>query len=482
MGSSSAWKSWSSLAGNAGRLLLGTTSALAFLAFLNATVLNVALPDLARAFDADAALVRWTVTAYVTVLAAGLIAGGRLADSAGRRRILAVGAALFALASAGGMVAGSAATLIAARIFQGAAAALITPASFGLLLEATPADQRTRAVGVWSSAAATSAFVGPSFGGLLVDFAGWRAPLVLSAVAALVLLGFVVKLPRSREPDGEVPSLRGAVLGGAAIAVLAVTTTKAQGWGWTDPRTIVGLATGASGVAAGVLGLGGVNWRVVDRGLLRRKAFAAANALSIVFGFAAFSWLLAGPLFVATLWHWDALAAALSVAPGAVAAALAAWAAGRLPSRAHAWVIVLGGAVLGTTMLVLIAAVDESPRFLTLWLPAGILAGIATGGALTSLSATVAASVPTRDFAQGAGINMTARQLGGALGVAAVTAVVSARGGPDQSSFAVVWLVIGIASAVTAAGAVTLVRRGERRDRSADRAGHRVNKYSSVTL
>ncbi len=164
---------------------------------------------------------------------------------------------------------------------------------------------------------------------------------------------------------------------------------------------------------------------------------------------------------MATVWRWDTLAATLSVAPGAAAAALAAWRAGRLPSRGHPWAVVAGGVVLATTTLALVATLSRSSRFLALWLPAGILAGITIGGVLASLSAVVAASIPEEHFAQGAGINITARQFGGTLGVAVMAALVGG-GGSHPSRFTAVGVMIAMASAITAAGAVALLRSGTR--------------------
>ena len=464
------------------RTLLATTSALAFLAFLNATVLNVVLPDLASGLDADVDRVSWAVTAYATALAAGLIASGRLADAVGRRRVLVWGTALFCLASFASALAPSSAALIAARAIQGAGAALITPASFGLLLEATANERRARAVGAWSAAAATSAFVGPPLGGAIVDVAGWRAPFVLAAALACVLIRFAVRLPRSRAPNRRPPSLRGVLVGAAAVTMLALTTVQTEDWGWTDPRTVIGLAAGTAGVAISVLGIGGPGWRVVELELPRQRTFAVANALSIVFGFAAFSWLLAAPLFVATVWKWEASAAALSVAPGAVVAALSAWVAGRLPTRARAWAIVGGGALLTGTALVLSGTLDQSPRFLSLWLPSGIAAGIGIGAVLASLSAAVAGSVAPRHFAQGAGINMTARQLGGALGVAVVAALTATGAGAGPSEFTAVWSVIAGAGAITALGGTALLRGDQVREPPARRERPGPSTYSPVRL
>lgn len=439
-------------------VLLATTSTLAFLAFLNATVLNVAFPDMGRALGADVHLLSWTVTAYGATFAAGLIACGRLADAVGRRRILAAGSALFVLASAACALAVSPGTLIGARAVQGVAAALITPASFSLLVSETDVNRRPGAIGIWSAAAATSAFAGPTLGGLAVELGGWRGPLALSAFAGCCLLVFVGRLPESRESDGRLPGLPGVLITGAAVALLVLATTEAGRWGLTDPRTIAGLTAAIAGLAAGVVGLGGPSWRALDLALFRRRAFAAANALSVPFAFAAFAWLLAAPLFAAGVWGWDALTAALSVAPGAVAAALAAWGVGRMPAGARTWAIVVGSVLFTGTMLSLIGALDRSQRFLQVWLPAGILAGVGIGAVLAGLSAIVGTSVRDERLAEGAGMNMTARQLGGALGVAALGAVLG-TGRPAPSAFTAVWLMGGSAGLLTAAGGMALVGR-----------------------
>jgi MFS family permease len=453
---------------------LATTSGLAFLAFLNATLLNAALPELAAALgDRGLEVVGWTVTAYAAALAAGLIAGGRLADAVGRRGLLGCGALLFALASVGCTLAGSADTLIAARAAQGAAAALITPASFGLLLEMTAEKRRPRAIGIWSGAAAASVFVGPPAGGALIDLLGWRAPFAIAAALALVLAVSTLWLAPSPNADREPPAVLGALVGAVAAATLVVTTAKAGEWGWADPRTVGGLGVGAVGVGAGLRARPRSRWRIVDQGLLGRPAFAAANVLSIVFGLAAFSWLLAAPLFVATVWSWDALAAAGSIAPGAAAAAFAARAAGRLAPPVRPWTIVFGGVALALAMALLIVELTRTPEFSEVWLPVGLVAGAAVGAALACLSAIVAGSVPSRDFAQAAGINMTARQLGGALGVAVVTALVGARGGSGPSDFDALWSVIGAAAVATAVGGAALARR-ERLSRRVPTAPRRV--------
>jgi MFS family permease len=442
-------------------MLLATTSALAFLAFLNATVLNVAFPDLARTFGAGVDLLSWTVTAYGAAFAAGVITCGRLADAVGRRRVLTVGSAVFALASAGCALAVSPATLIAARAAQGLAAALITPASFSLLLSGMEENRRARAIAVWSAAAATSSFAGPPLGGLAVQLAGWRAPLALSFLLASCLLVFLGRLPESRDPDGRLPDVRGVLTAGVAVALLILATTQAGRWGWSDPRTVAGMATAVAALAAGVLGLGHRRWRAVDLTLFHSGAFTAANALSVPFGFAAFAWLLAAPMFAAGVWGWDALIAALSVLPGAIVAALSAWGAGRMPARRRVLAIVVGAVLFVGAMLFLIASLERSPQFLEIWLPAGILAGIGIGAVLAGLSAIVGTATPEARLAEGAGINMTVRQLAGTLGVAAVGALLGTGGQSDPTEYTAVWLTAAVAGLLTAGGGMTMLCRRE---------------------
>jgi MFS family permease len=421
---------------------------------------------LQRTFDAHVELLTWTVTAYGAGLAATLIPGGRLADAAGRRRVLIAGSVVFALAATASCLAVSAGQLIAARAVQGLAAGILTPASFSLLLGESQVSLRPRAVGVWSAAAATSAFLGPPLGGLLVELSDWRVPMALSAVMSLGLAAAVSRLPERRNADEPPPGIAGTALVGAGVVALVLTASQADGWGSTDPRMFAGICAGAIMLGIGAFGVGKLRKGIVDSALLRRPAFAIANLLSAVFGFAAFAWLLAAPLFAAIVWKWNPLLASLSVAPGAVAAAVAAWGAGRLAARARPWVIAVGGALFACTAAALYAVLDRSPDPFVVWLPAGIVAGMSIGAVLASLSAIVAASVPDRQLAQGGGINMTVRQLGGALGLAVVGASVGGAGAvADVAAFRAVWLVAGTASLLTASGSLVLMRRGRFRCR-----------------
>jgi EmrB/QacA subfamily drug resistance transporter len=461
MASSAAWTSSTSRTAASRRAVLPLTSAAAFVAFLDVTVTNAAFPHLSRSFPgAELAELSWTVTAYGAVFAAVLIPAGRLADGLGHRRVLAGGIGLFVVASAACATATSSVELIAARAVQGVAAGLMTPASFGLLLRETTKGDRARAVSIWSAAAAVSALLGPSLGGLIVEAGGWRTAFGLNLPLGVALLVVLVRAVAARRPEGgALPDAIGTVLLTTGVALLVVGTTKAGDWGLLDARTLAVAGVGAGGTALALVRSGRRRAAVVDLDLLRGRSFAVATAVSLVFSFAVFSWLLAGPLFTSTVWHYDALAAALSVAPGALTATAASLCVGRLSARGRGWVI-LGGAVLfAATSVALVPALDDSPRFLSVWLPAGVLSGLAVGGVLAGLSATVAFSLPAERFAAGAGMNMTARQLGGSFGVAGLAALLGPGGSHTPADFTVVWLVGAAASLAAGAGALALLRR-----------------------
>jgi EmrB/QacA subfamily drug resistance transporter len=435
------------------------TSAAAFVAFLDVTVVNVAFPDLARGFGgASVAELSWTVTAYGAMFAAALIPAGRVADTVGHRRVLAGGVTAFALASAGCALAPSLALLIVARVLQGLAAAVITPASFGLLLAETPRPQRARAVGIWGAAAALSALLGPSLGGLVVEGLGWRALFALNVPIAIVIVAGLGWAPRGvAARDRSLPDAVGAVLAVAAIALVTIALTRGGEWGISDPRVLAPLLVGAVCLALALRRSVTSRTPAIDLGLLRDRTFALANAVSLLFALAAFSWLLAGPLFAASVWGYSPLSAALSVAPGAIAASLASVLAGRIGDEARRRVVIAGSVLFAVTLLWLALALGDEPRLEAVWVPAGILTGIAIGAVLVSLSTIVAASVPSERFAAGAGMNMTARQLGGALGVALMAALVASGG--EASDYVDVWVLGAIASLAAGIAGLPLLRR-----------------------
>ena len=437
------------------RSITALGAAAALVAFLNVTALNAGFPELQRSFPGvGVRQLGWTVTAYGAALAAALIPAGGLAD--------AVGLVGFGLASAASVAASSILALVLARGAQGIAAGVIGPASFGLVLREAPESERGRAVGIWSAAAAGSALAGPTLGGLLVEAAGWRALLALDvALGAALLVAVLWAAPVRPRRAVALPDPVGGALLVAGVGLLVVAAGDAAAWGWLDARTLAITGTAAASLALALARAARARAPALDLRLLRQGGFALANLTSLVFAFAVFAWLLAAPLFAATVWRYDALAAALSVTPGAIAATAASVPAGRLGPRGRRRVVVGGAVLFAAVSAALVPALGPSPRFLAVWLPAGVVSGLAIGAVLTSLSAEVASTVPPDRFAAAAGVNMTARQLGGSLGVAVLAALVG-DGEVAAPAFTAVWLTGAVAGLVAGLLAVRL-RRGSPR-------------------
>jgi len=261
----------------------------AFLAFLDATIVNIAIPDISRSFPDDSlGDLSWVLNAYNVAFAAFLMPFGRLADRWGRKRSFLLGLAVFTLASCWCTMAGSLPVLVAARVVQAMGGALLVPTSLALLMAVFPVERRAAAVAAYGATSAAAAGIGPSVGGVLVDVKGWELVFLVNLPLGIVAaaLGWRV-LGESREPRGlPFPDLVGAVALGAGVGALAVAAVKGGDWGWTGATTLGALALA-------VVALSFVVWRsarhpapVVDPALLRLRSFSVANAASLVFAVA----------------------------------------------------------------------------------------------------------------------------------------------------------------------------------------------------
>jgi EmrB/QacA subfamily drug resistance transporter len=412
-------------------VVLLIASAATFLAFLDVTVVNVAFPDLRRDFaDVSLSSLSWVVTAYGVVFAALLTPAGRVADLIGRRRVFLAGVAAFTISSALTAAAPTASMVIAARTLQGAAAAAMIPAALGMVLAATSAERRAEAVGLWAAAASIAAAAGPTLGGVLIDVFDWRAVFIINVPIGIAALAAGVRvLPDIRPTERELPDIAGTVILATALALVVVGLTKAGDWGWGSTATLTFIGGGAALLAAALVRASGHSSPALEIGLWRNRVFASANLTSLLLGTSIYAWLLLCVLFVVAVWDYSILQAGLAVSPGAFTSAAAAVVAGRIADRGGArGVVVFGALLLAAVGIWLNQALTTTPDFVGLWLPAGLIGGVGMGAALTGATASAAASLPPAMFAAGTGLNMTARQLGGALGVAVLASILEGQG------------------------------------------------------
>lgn len=414
--------------GPAGGRVLALASAVTFLAFLDATVVNVAFPDLRRAFpEVSLARLTWVVSAYAVLFAALLAAAGRLADTLGRRALFLGSTLAFTLTSLAASAAPTAELLVLARALQGAAAAGMIPAALGLVLAHTPPARRAAALGAWSAAGGLAAAVGPSIGGLLVEWWDWRAIFLVNVPLGLAVCWAAARaIPREPRTGRRLPDPVGTTALALGIGGVVAGLSQGAEWGWTDPKV---LALVIGGALAGTLALRRSRSHpapAVDRDLWRDPLFARANTGALLFGAAMYAWLLTGPSYLIERWDYG-------VTPGAVLAMAGALVVGRrVPARLQGAAVTVGSLLFAANALLLWGWAGESTSYAQIFLPAGLLGGLGIGVVVTALSTTASAGLPPQRFAAGTGLLMTARQLGGALGVAGTAALLTGSGPGDH--------------------------------------------------
>jgi EmrB/QacA subfamily drug resistance transporter len=455
-----------------GRKVLLLSATATFIAFLDVTVVNVAFPSLQEDFPrSDLATLSWVLTSYAVLFAALLTPAGRLADVVGRRRLFVIGVALFTAASAASAAAPSVEVLIAARAVQGLAAAAMIPSSLGMLLAATPPDRRKVAVGLWGAAASFAAAAGPSLGGVLVDLTDWRSVFVINVPIGLLALVGLRSLKEVKTGETHVPDVVATVMLAVGVGAVVVGITKGTDWEWGSVATLGCIVGGIALVALAAVRSLRHPHPAIEMSLWRNRTFSAGNATSFLFGAAVYAWMLLAVITVTTFWHYSILEAGLAVSPGAVTAAGAAIIAGRVAEkRGERAVVVLGILTLLAAGIWLRSAVTTEPAFVSLWLPTGVLAGIGIGAALTGLSSAAAMSVAPQRFAAATGLNMTARQLGGAVGIAVLAAILESERAEGLTAFTDVYLFVIIVAAASVLPAFALSRPTQARDPVAGRS------------
>ena len=364
------------------------------------------------------------LNAYNVIFAAFLIVCGRLADLIGRRRTFVTGIVIFALSSAICGAAGSVNVLIVGRVIQTFGAALLVPASLALVVNAFPIERRAHAIGMWGSAAAIAARLGPPLGGALVELGGWR-------------LGVWVNLPIG--------------LGAAVVARACLVESRAQGRRRfrcavpparrrsraAHPRhrsgTGLGLDDRRRHWDAGRFGgrLSAVRGRsarhpspLLDPVLLRTRAFAVTNLASLTAGIRVLV-LLTNILWLQYVWGYSVLAAGGALVPGAVVAAVTAAVVGPLAERhGHRYIVVPGAIVWALAYVWYFERVGPHPDFLGVWLPGQALSGIGAGAVLPILASAALGVVPGGRFATASAVVTSSRQLGGVVGVALLVVII----------------------------------------------------------
>jgi EmrB/QacA subfamily drug resistance transporter len=400
-----------------------------FMAFLDAPVLSVAFPALESTFKrVSVQTLAWTLDAYFIGFAAFLVVAGKVADRYGRRRLFVSGMALFTLGSLACALAPSAGALIAARVLQATGAALVVPAGQGLMLAEFPVQERKTAIGALAALVGLGTAAAPSIGGLIVDGLGWRWIFGLNVAGSLIAIGYALRLlaPDVRSGRrGQLPDLGGAAMQATSLGLLVFGILKSPDWGLGDGRTLAAFALAAGLLVAFV-------WRcrrhaapVIDLSLFRNRTFAVANLSSIALGIGLYAMAINSVLYFTQVWRWTILAAGLAFIPGSLVSAATGKPAGRLAERYGARIVgFCGASAAGLGVLLIAASTTASSNYAGAFLPGQLLYGVGLVAAMAGLVGAALTSVPAAQFAEASGINNALRQVGGAIGVALVAAIV----------------------------------------------------------
>jgi EmrB/QacA subfamily drug resistance transporter len=429
---------------------------------LNVSAPSVTLPAVGRDLGADLSILQWVVSGYSLALAATLLTAGTLADLLGRRRMFLGGLIGFAAASALCAAAPSALALIAGRAVQGLAGAVLLSSSLALLAQDFTGTDRARALGVWGATVAAAFAIGPLEGGVLTEALGWRAIYAVDAAVALACLPVGARrLRESRDPDAEKVDWWGTLTLslGLFLGVFALTRGDVLGWGsWP----ILASAAGAALLLAAFVAVERREREpMLDLGLFAIPTFTGASLVVMVIAASTF-----GPFLYLTLFLLDAAGASptavgLELMPlsGAalVVSVLGGRAAGVLPVR----VALPAGQLLCAAGLLAMRGLEATSPW-TVLLPGLLVMGVGIGLSNPTVTYAALGVVPATRSGMASGVNNTFRQVGIALGIATLGALLPARI-DDPAAFAAaldrILLVSAGVAAVGAALAVTLVRQ-----------------------
>jgi EmrB/QacA subfamily drug resistance transporter len=436
------------------RWVLAATVLGSGIAFLDGTVVNVALPAIERDLDAGLSGLQWTLDGYLVTLTALIVLGGSLGDIYGRRRVFVIGLVGFSAASLLCGVAPTTAMLVAARALQGVAAALLVPGSLAILSATFHHDDRGRAVGAWSGLAGVSTAIGPFLGGWLVDAVSWRWIFLINLPLAGAAVAITLRhVPETRDEAAvHRPDLPGAA--SAAVGLAAVCYALIEGAGGFGAAEMAALVLGLAALGLFVYIESTTPQPMLPLSLFRSQQFSGANATT----FAVYAGL-GGALFLVVLQlqlvlGYSALESGTALLPITLMMLALSARIGALAQRIGPRLPMTVGPLVAAAGLALFAGIGEGDRYVTAVLPAALLFGLGLAITVAPLTAAVLAAVDERHLGVGSAVNNAVARLAGLLAVAVLPAVVGLDPAASAAEFTSAYTeAVLIAAALSVAGA-----------------------------
>ncbi len=431
------------------------------LAFVDGSVVNVALPAIAQGLSADAGKLQWVVNSYLLPLSALLLLGGAAGDHFGRRRLLLAGTALFALASLGCALAPDLPTLIASRLLQGVGSAMLMPNSLAILGQSFVGESKGRAIGIWAASGAALGAIGPVIGGWLIDLGSWRAIFFLNlplAAAAIVLAWRFV--PRDRDTRDNPLDMVGGLLATAGLGALTWGLTIGAGRnGWT-----------ASAVAAVILSvallLGFLRWEkrcgeaaMMPLGLFVSPSFVGLTLFTFLLYGALGELLVLVPYMLIKGAGYSAVAAGAALLPLPLVLGVASPAAGALAGRIGPRLPLTVGPLVVAAGFLFSVRIDATANYWTEVMPMIFVIALGMSAAVAPLTTAVLTSVGARHIGSASGLNSAVARSGGLLATALLGSVLAAAGTQLTAAFHTAMILGAVACAAASLCAFALLAR-----------------------